>query len=391
MQDNSKFDELLISYLSKELNEEDEAFVLQWINFDEHNRQYYETFKRLWQLLEVKANSEQINVKDEWSHFQEAMVIRQQQTSFAEKQEPAAYKITGNHLPPQKGAMLKIFASIAVAASLILLISLIPESLEHRKADNRVGQDIGGKTEVLSPLVRYERNHSGHSKRLVLNDGTEITLADKSEIHYQEPFAANRRMVTLKGKAFFKVAKDKTKPFTVFSGDLSTTVLGTSFTVSAYENERNIIVTLYEGKVLVKTDLGFKKKLARDYYLLPGQELIYNHFSSITRVRSFLLHPQTTARKEKSNKATGQADMPDIPLYEKGSWFMFNNQSLEHVFEQLENIYDIKILYSKKDVDKKYFIGKFERSVAVENVLKQIALVNNLKLHKQDDNFIISK
>lgn len=69
---------------------------------------------------------------------------------------------------------------------------------------------------------------------------------------------------------------------------------------------------------------------------------------------------------------------------------MFNNQSLVQVFDQLEEMYNADIQYSKRDVRNMYFIGKFDKSDSFDNILSQVASLNNLKLIKTKDRFIIS-
>jgi ferric-dicitrate binding protein FerR (iron transport regulator) len=110
--------------------------------------------------------------------------------------------------------------------------------------------------------------------------------ARKSEVVYQDRFTGNGRDITLKGNADFNVTKDKTKSFTVYSFDLATTVLGTRFTVSAFENEKDMRVRSQEGKVRVRSTAFLHAKLNSDYYLQPGDELIYNRSNYTVKVSS---------------------------------------------------------------------------------------------------------
>jgi transmembrane sensor len=392
MKDNSKFDELLISYLSDELNEEDEAFVLQWINFDEQNKQYFEELKKVWRLLDVKTSMDQIDVTAEWNQFQQSIAGKQSKPAPVKQVETSSYQLTEDIKPAPKTLLYKVFLSIAIAASVLFTIALLSGFFnEAASPPDALARHRESKINSFPVLVRFEKNNSGKRKHFLLNDGTEIILSNNSELSYREPFAANTRQVTIKGKAYFKVAKDKTKPFTVFSGDLSTTVLGTRFTVTAYEGDHTITIRLYEGSVVVKSDVALGKQLRAGLHLLPGQELLYHNVSSTAKIRSFITEQSIAERKNNSGKLSLQPDAPLIPLNQKGSWYMFNNQSLDNVFQQLEIMYDVKIIYAKKDVVNKYFIGKFETTDSVENVLKQIASLNNLKVVKQDERFLITK
>ncbi|RUT72239.1 iron dicitrate transport regulator FecR [Flavobacterium cupreum] len=86
---------------------------------------------------------------------------------------------------------------------------------------------------------------------LRLSDGTKVWVNENTQIEYPEHFAANERIVTLKGEAFFEVARDTTRPFIISSGDIKTTVLGTSFDVKAYGKIAEVNVRT--GKVKVES------------------------------------------------------------------------------------------------------------------------------------------
>ena len=64
---------------------------------------------------------------------------------------------------------------------------------------------------------------------LTLSDGTRVWLNSETSIQYPVAFGAKERRVFVQGEAYFEVAKDAKKPFTVQFMSSSVTVLGTSF------------------------------------------------------------------------------------------------------------------------------------------------------------------
>ena len=64
-------------------------------------------------------------------------------------------------------------------------------------------------------------------------------------------FVKDERVVTLRGEAYFEVARDVESPFIVQTRGLYTKVLGTSFNVKAYDDEPEVSTTLLSGKVEV--------------------------------------------------------------------------------------------------------------------------------------------
>ncbi|MEL6356388.1 MAG: FecR domain-containing protein, partial [Bacteroidota bacterium] len=73
-----------------------------------------------------------------------------------------------------------------------------------------------------------------------LNENSELTFIA----------GRNSRELSLTGEAFFDVARDEERPFSITTGEVTTTVLGTSFNVRAYPNEP-VEVAVTSGRVEV--------------------------------------------------------------------------------------------------------------------------------------------
>jgi len=272
----------------------------------------------------------------------------------------------------------------AVAASVILIIAVgwnlfLPDKQAPVIVKNN---------EASSPsfVERHIMNTTGHNKTVLLPDSSSVVLADKSELLYTEPFVKSRD-ITLIGKGYFKVTKDKTKPFTVTSSAITTTALGTAFSVTAFKNASSITVRLFEGKVVLKAVNRSDPRLQKDVYLLPGQEYIYNNDKAGV-LRSFAVKNKNTA--EQIKPVALPEDDPFI-VDDNGSWYMFNNQSLAQVLDQLATLYNVKIIYNKKDVLHIYFTARYNKTDSLETILTRIGKLNKLTIVKNDTAFIISK
>lgn len=108
------------------------------------------------------------------------------------------------------------------------------------------------------------------SKELILPDHSEVTLNANSELSYSKKNWNEHRNLSLKGEAFFKVAKGKR--FTVATASGTVTVLGTQFNV---ENRKDFFeVNCYEGLVLV-TFKGKETKIpAGNSFLVIDDEIV---------------------------------------------------------------------------------------------------------------------
>lgn len=100
--------------------------------------------------------------------------------------------------------------------------------------------------------IEYEEHFTppGVKSNLTLQDGSRVILNSGSSLRYIKNFGPHRRLVELQGEAFFEIAEDKYRPFTVKTGPVATTALGTSFNIKAYENE-SLDISLVTGRVVV--------------------------------------------------------------------------------------------------------------------------------------------
>jgi transmembrane sensor len=286
----------------------------------------------------------------------------------------------------QKPAVFRLLIRVAIAASVLLIIGLGWKFLVNSKHETAVVQTKENETDSVLFVTRHEVNTTGKEKRIQLPDGSLVVLANNSEITFHEPFT-NTRDISLIGKAYFKVAKDKTKPFAVTSGAISTTAVGTEFTVTAFKKTHQIIVRLYEGKVVVKAVDTANKRMKKHVFLLPGQQLIYGDQTTV-KVQSFKM--KATAPEQTMNEER-VSDNPSIPENAERPYFMFNNQSLGKTLDDLAVLYNTQIIYNKQDVKNIYFTGKYNRSESLEAILNRIGIINNLTITRKDSAFVISR
>lgn len=384
MEEKHDLDKLLVSYLLKELTTEEEAHVIKTISSDPELHQYFEEFKNLFRLLDIKQNIDGINLEEERKHFEEIRIAKQTTVPTIAAQ---VHNIADLE-EAKESKTYKFFRAIAVAASVLFILGMGWRMFDNRDIkDSAIIQENKTIEDTQRLYTRNEVNLSGVERRFLLNDGTEVTLWDQSMVTFRDSFSADRRDIELKGKAGFKVAKDKARPFTVYSGDITTTALGTEFIVTNFEREKNIIIRLIEGLVVVNSIENARIKLKKPIHLRSGQELLYNKQTASSIVRN--TRKNTSAADLVINENSIQDD-PSVPK-NHGSWFMFNNQSLPDVFDQLEQMFNVEIEYDRKDMQKFYFIGKFDKTDSLEYILRNITTINKLTLSKQGNNFLIHK
>ena len=85
------------------------------------------------------------------------------------------------------------------------------------------------------------------TENIKLKDNSQVTLFANTTLVVAPDFNKKNRTVTLRGDAFFDIAKNPQKPFVIHSGDVDVAVLGTSFTIQ--QNARFQTVFVHSGKV----------------------------------------------------------------------------------------------------------------------------------------------
>ena len=372
MESNSQINELIVRLLFNDLNDEEHALVVGWINASEENKRYFINVKNTWQLTSVKL-TEQVDENEEWKLFRETIAARDAKVvSMNEYDAPVYTKSNG---------IFRRLLRVAVAAAFLLTIGLGWLYMKKVGEHQTVVKGTEKKT-VLADVLQHEVNTTGKEKKITLADGSMIVLFNNSEITFEKTFV--RRYIKLTGKAFFKVAKDLSRPFTVESDAITTTALGTEFMVNALATKKQLTVRLYNGMVVIKPVAVRSSLLKTDVYLLPGQELVYSPVT--TMVRSFNEDSQNPVVKSADSTANDNATMP---VNTGGSWRMYNNQMLSQVLEHLASSYGVTIVYDAKDVNRKYFVGQFKTTDSIEIIVKLIAKANKLKYTREENTYII--
>ena len=91
----------------------------------------------------------------------------------------------------------------------------------------------------------------GEVREAELPDGTRVTLNFSSRLQVRY-YPRRRETVLDQGEAFFQVAADRSRPFTVDSGASQVRVVGTAFNVRA--GPPALVVKVLEGKVELRPD-----------------------------------------------------------------------------------------------------------------------------------------
>ena len=231
------------------------------------------------------------------------------------------------------------WVKMGVAASVLIVLAigaalLGPSSFSLKKTD-----DVAIAIQSMLPKGNIEvKNTSEKPYKILLEDGSEVTLEPHSSLSHPEHFDEKTRVVHLSGEAFFNVTKNPARPFFVYTGELVTRVLGTSFHVKSDQGSKSIEVSVVTGRVSVYENSKKTPRIRNGIILNPNQKI---RFDSKVKVlvpelveEPVVVHPP-----------------------EKKSLFIFEETPLPQVVSMIQEVYGIEIVLETAELENCVFTG----------------------------------
>lgn len=222
------------------------------------------------------------------------------------------------------------------------------------------GADVPKENKVKYGEIRVPR---GGEYALVLADGTKVMLNAETCLRFPETFEAGERKVFLEGEAYFEVAKEQNRPFTVTFQEGKVRVLGTQFNVKAYSGQETV-ATLVQGKVEVAS----------------GQEAI-------------VLQPGQQCRIVTGNVpdlVVSEADLIEALAWKNGE-FVFKDASLEQVLGELSRWYNVEIGYDRKMFEGTRVHIYMNRTQTLKEALDMLAKAWDIRYERKGEKIIIDR
>ena len=188
---------------------------------------------------------------------------------------------------------------------------------------------------------------NGEKAEITLPDGSHVWLNSGTVLTYSSSFNHKNREINLSGEAYFEVAANKNKPFMVYTKDITVEALGTSFNVTAYEED------LFASSVLID---GAIRVMAGD----QERFLAENH--------------RATFYKASGTLASDAVYASDYIMWKDG-FLYFNNNSFEEIAQKLSRMFNVKIEFNSDDLRPIRFSGTLGNS-SIKNVLDILSLTS---------------
>ena len=362
---------IIAASLKGNANDEEQRTLREWLSVSTRNKKIYDEFKDGKRLEQKIVESQQINWKNDYQHF----ITKRQRTRKNRRMKTIIRYAAILTLPIVAAG---IFLLQKNDRQTIVSISEVIKPGEHKAVlITGGGERITLSESTLSPIqeqngmiVNVTNNKvsyilpedslctqgspifntlqipRGGEYFLTLADGTEVWLNAETEIRYPVQFTGDKRVVYLDGEAYFTVAPDKNKPFTVVSTHASVSVLGTQFNFRAYPDERDVQTTLVSGSVIMQSE-----KYKQQIKLVPGEQGVLE-------------------------KNSAKLMKQEVNTYLYTAWkdgrFAFRDARLEDLFNILARWYDLSVFYQSPEAKDIRFTGDLNKTDDFKSILKII-------------------
>lgn len=333
----SKYYDLIVKHLSADISETEEKELQKWINTDIANQLAFDEVRKLWES---------------------SAVIAEEQNPNAEADEQRNKENIESEKSPKQSSNVRWFSPFnplfKAAAIFIFFIGIIylMKFYYGNPSPNQQSQVIIQKTKDHQKKVFY------------LPDSSKVILNHNSELSYSDKFNVNDRIVELKGEAFFEVKKAGGKPFTIYSGESKTQVIGTSFNVKTIDNSKKIEVVVVTGKVA----FSFRNENIKTKLLLePGTKGVIN--------------------VEDHSIIKSKNDDPNFMAWENNS-LKFDNTPMKDVMATLGNYFDVKMTAGSNGILNYRFTGTFDKP-DLNEILSVFAVSMNITAKHNNSQYIL--
>lgn len=196
------------------------------------------------------------------------------------------------------------------------------------------------------------------TRKIVLSDGSAVTLNKESSLQLSNDFPKNRTVSLIRGSAYFEVQTlDAKNPFTVLCSNSKSVVTGTAFMIEANKNQT--ILHVKNGKVKL---------------------------SNLDNTSSTIVAAGETAQID------GRQVSPNATITSPNylSWqtnkLVFDDTQLETVVSDIESYYGVNIAIKNPEIKKCRFTGVFEKT-SLDEILQVLSVSFNLKYDNQDGQY----
>ncbi|GAA4330351.1 FecR family protein [Mucilaginibacter gynuensis] len=332
---NERFQLLLTKKLANELTPEEHLEFLEMVNSDPELNKIYTDLKSYW-------------TPDEETYANNAKMFQ----NILNKIDSGNQSQSENVIPITRKGYSKFTRMIA---AVLVTAALGAGTYYYTNYRNAVQNTKVANLEVLHTPSRQK-------SKIVLSDGSVVTLNSQSQLKYPASFSGKTREVYLNGEAFFDIKKDPEHPFIVHADQMKIKVLGTAFNVKSYANDESCETTLIRGAI----ELTLADRPADRIILKPNEKLVLHKRVTLKHTKRGNVKfpvPDTSGTSYLLTNLT-HLKIGDSTVVET-SWtnnkLIFKDQDMESLAKQMERWFGLKIIVKSELIKKYNYTGVFEK------------------------------
>ncbi len=253
----------------------------------------------------------------------------------------------------KKAVSIPLWCKFAAAILLILSLSNLNTGNERYVLNENLFSSIIGKN--FNPVI-IETNLTSLPKLILLPDQSSVVLQPKSKLTFPVRFQPGKREIYLEGQAFFEITKNPESPFFVYTRSVSTKVLGTSFTVTAFPDQTNATVTVKTGKVSVfpsaraRISSEENNPIPNETILMPNQQVQFSNDEQLF-----------------TKNTISETGNPELSILHQS--FSFKKTPIREVFRLLEKSYGTHIEFPAEKMENCYLTASLSDEPLLEKLL----------------------
>lgn len=309
---------LIAAYFSGECSAPEKQKLQNWRNSNLANQKLFNQFREVWEKSEESKKAFSPDTESALEKVNREIEMR---TAYKKKNNKTINKL--------------VYFGLRIAAVLIIGAGiLLGYYLSQKKS---------------ADIYVEETTTKAEKQEIILADGSTVWLNSFGKLKYPSEFSSEKREVWLEGEAFFEITKNPEKPFIIHAQNSLTQVLGTSFNIRAIPDEKEVVVTVIEGKVAFYNKA---KDNGKSLELIAGDKGILNKNNSNLKKH----------KNADSNFLSWKTGILD-----------FNNMPLQEVIRELSEYYNTDIEITDTAINEMKITTTFP-NMKIDEVMKSIGL-----------------
>jgi transmembrane sensor len=393
MELHPEIEDLIIDYLSGNIDETGQEKLDYWIDSDPENKEWFEKLKSSSSVLSDALELDQLRDSRYWNELQHTVRHKRRRLFIRKLERVAAVFIVLlgmisvfyvlNKTPRISSSKNEIVlnkilpggskAILALADGRIITLDTAQNGKLADQGNTQILKLKSGQLIYQSSQATALRNSNtynvltiprGGEYQLTLPDGTKVWLNSDTKLKFPVAFANDKREVWLEGEAYFEVSKNPSRPFIVRVKDKEEVkVLGTHFNIMSYADEPEIKTTLVEGSV----------------------RITFSGHSCVT------LEPGQQSRLTNE----GVINVADVNTSAFTAWkdglFLFYYEDMGSIMRKLSRWYNVNIAFETPEAQNVVFYGKLKRYDTIDKLLEMIKLTNKVDYSIKGNTILIRK